>query len=70
MVTSGPMDAPIQRRPGTTLVSEVPSGLGPVKDIRIEGERIVCKTESGIPFICGQTPRKVVQFSRPFAQGD
>jgi len=64
------MDAPIHRRAGTTFIAEIPAALGAVLKLRCEADRIIATTESGIPFICGQTPRKAVEFSRPFAQGD
>lgn len=70
MVISRTMDIPIKRITGTTFVAEIPRVLGAATGLRAEKDRLVVKTESGIPFICGQTPRKVVEFSRPFAQGD
>ena len=70
VVISRAMDIPIKRITGTTFIAEIPRALGAVIELRAEKDRLVVKTESGIPFICGQTPRRAVEFSRPFAQGD
>ena len=55
---------------GSTLIAEVPRSLGKVNKIRLEDGRLVCETESGVPFICGQNPRKVIEFLQNFGEGE
>lgn len=46
-------------RPGTVFVASVPPALGPITSMKVEGDRIICETESGIPFVLNGDPQKV-----------
>lgn len=42
---------------GATFFCELPAALGAVTGMRVQDGRLVCDTESGIPFIINATPR-------------
>lgn len=44
---------------GATYVAEIPKALGAVKSMRVDGERLICETESGVEFILNVDPEKV-----------
>ena len=45
--------------PGTVFVASVPPPLGQITNMKIKGDRIICETESGIPFVINRDPEKV-----------
>lgn len=49
---------------GMEFVAEVPKELGAIRGMRVEGDRIVCQTESGIEYILHGDPEKVVTAKR------
>lgn len=60
----------MERQSGFTFVAEIPKSLGAVTKLTLEEGRIVCETESGVPFICGQSPSKVIEFPQNFGEGE
>jgi hypothetical protein len=49
---------PPQKIEGATFVCELPSALGAVTGMRVEGDRVVCDTASGIPFVLSASPKQ------------
>ncbi len=43
--------------PGFTVIADLPEQLGDIVSMRIENGRLICETESGIPFVVGVPPR-------------
>jgi hypothetical protein len=49
---------PMQRVDGAVHVATLPPDLGAVTGMRVEGDRLVCDTESGINFVAASSPKE------------